>query len=51
MKKILWAGLSAFVLAAIAVSVSFAGGHKVIDGKDLEAMMKDGNGYCCQDKN
>ena len=42
MKKILWAGLSAFVLAAIAVSVSFAGGHKVIDGKDLEAMMKDG---------
>ena len=42
MKKILWAGLSAFVLAAIAVSVSFAGGHKVIDGNDLEAMMKDG---------
>ena len=42
MKKILCAGLSVFILAAIAVSVSFAGGHKVIDGKDLEVMMKNG---------
>lgn len=42
MKKIFIALLLVFIGVAITASWSFAGGHKVIDGKELETMMSDG---------
>ena len=42
MKRILFFGLLVFIWTALAFSISFAAGHKMIDGKELETMMSDG---------
>ncbi|MBI3752865.1 MAG: rhodanese-like domain-containing protein [Deltaproteobacteria bacterium] len=43
MRKKLFPGLPVFICITIAAALSFAAGHKVIEGKELEAMMSDGN--------
>lgn len=42
MKKILFAGLFVCICMALIAPSSFAADYKVIDGKELEAMMSDG---------
>jgi len=42
MKRVLFFGLLVFIWTALAFSISFAAGHKMIDGKELETMMSDG---------
>ncbi|MBI5327940.1 MAG: rhodanese-like domain-containing protein [Deltaproteobacteria bacterium] len=42
MKKILFSGLLVFIWTAAAVFISFAADYKLIDGKEMEAMMSDG---------
>ncbi len=49
MKKILFAGVFVFIGTVLTVSLSIAGGLKVIDGKELEGMMSDGNGIVIVD--
>ncbi len=49
MKKILFAVVFVFIGAVLTVSLSIAGGLKVIDGKELEGMMSDGKGIVIVD--
>lgn len=42
MKRFLLSGLFVCICAAFVAGLSFAADYKIIDGKELEAMMKDG---------